>query len=293
MIMFDLSSLTLALGAGVVAFLNPCGFVLLPSYIAHYLGHRELSSRSWWAQGQRGLLVGLTVSAGFFTVFISVGAILTLLGTAVGGYLPWAAVAVGVGLILLGIQTFRGESNELATVAWAGRIISGRRGSSLSFYYLYGISYALASSGCTLPIFMIYVISPALATGALSGFVNFVAYASGMTVMMLLLSLSLAFSKGGLDRDLPIRWALLGLGLSIAALVVILWLQPDGLSARWLLSIYSENQLLFVVLGPALVLMLLFQLWRWERGMRWLNGLILLFAGSYLIYYQFKTGLLL
>ncbi|MCS6936538.1 MAG: hypothetical protein NZ610_00390 [Candidatus Bipolaricaulota bacterium] len=289
----DLGSLALALGAGVVAFLNPCGFVLLPSYIAHYLGSRESGPRSWWAQGQRGLLVGLTVSVGFFTVFIALGAIIALLGTAVGGYLPWAAVAVGVGLILLGVRTLWGPPPELVSVSWAGRLTAGRQESSLKFYYLYGISYALASSGCTLPIFMIYVIGPALASGVLSGFVNFVAYASGMTLMMLLLSLSLAFSKGGLDRDMPIRWALAGLGLSLAALMGVVWLQPDGLSARWLLSIYSENSLLFLVLGPALVLMLLFQWWRWERSVRWLNGLILILAGGYLIYYQFKTGLLM
>ncbi|MCI2429516.1 cytochrome c biogenesis CcdA family protein [Candidatus Acetothermia bacterium] len=288
----DLSSLTLALGAGVVAFLNPCGFVLLPSYVAHYLGSRESGPRSWWTQSQRGLVVGLAVSAGFFTVFILTGAIITLLGTAVGEYLPWAAVAVGIGLILLGIRMLLRERTDLFAITWADRLTHERGESSLGFYYLYGISYALASSGCTLPIFMIYVISPALASGALSGFVNFIAYASGMTVMMLLLSLSLSFSKGGLDRNVPIRWALLGLGLSFAALVAMMWFQPDGLSARWLLSIYGENQLLFVALAPALVLLLLFQLWRWDRSVRWLNGLILLLAGSYLIYYQFKIGLL-
>ncbi|MCS6903214.1 MAG: cytochrome c biogenesis protein CcdA, partial [Candidatus Bipolaricaulota bacterium] len=144
----DLSSLTLALGAGVVAFLNPCGFVLLPSYVAHYLGSRESGPRSWWAQGRRGLLVGLTVSAGFFTVFIAVGTIIALLGTAVGEYLPWAAVAVGVGLILLGVRTLIGQ-NPVVSVSWAGRLTADHRESSLGFYYLYGISYALASSGCT------------------------------------------------------------------------------------------------------------------------------------------------
>lgn len=288
----DLGSLSLTLGAGVVAFLNPCGFVLLPSYIAHYLGSRKDSEyKKWWTQGRRGLGIGLVVSAGFFTIFVAVGLIITLLGTAVGQYLPWAAVAVGLGLLILGIRILLGHAAEMPLISWAGRFTRNAPAASLWFYYLYGIGYALASSGCTLPIFMIYVISPVLSLGLLSGFLNFIAYASGMAVMMLLLSVGLAFSKGGLDRSLPLRWALIGLSGPLALLILIALIQP-GMSPSWLMSLYGENQLLLVILAPALILMLLFQLWQWERGTRWLNGLILLLAGSYLIYYQFKSGLL-
>ncbi len=286
----ELGSLSLALGAGIVAFLNPCGFVLLPSYIAHYLGsQKDSEDRPWWTQGRRGLGVGLTVSAGFFTVFVVVGLIITLLGTAVGQYLPWAAVAVGLALLSLGIRILLGDATEMPLLSWASRFTRNAPAASLWFYYLYGLGYAVASSGCTLPIFMIYVLSPVLSLGLLSGFLNFIAYASGMTVMMLLLSVGLAFSKGGLDRSLPLRWALLGLSGPLALLILLALMQP-GISP--LTSLYGENQLLLMILAPALILMLLFQLWRWERGRRWLNGLILLLAGSYLIYYQFKSGLL-
>lgn len=287
----DFSTLSLSLGAGIVAFLNPCGFVLLPSYVTHYLGSHDGSRQErWWDRGWRGLSVGLSVSAGFFTVFVIIGALIAILGTAVGQYLSWAAVAVGAGIIVLGLGTLLGHSLELPLNKLTTRFTSGR-GSAMIFYYLYGIGYALASSGCTLPIFLIYVISPALTGGLLSGFLSFLAYASGMTVMMLLLSLGLAFSKSGIDRDLPIRWALIGLGFPLMALVAIAWSQP-GISANWLAAFSGENQLLLSVLAPALILMLLFQLWRWERAARWFSGAILMLAGSYLIYYQLKSGLL-
>jgi cytochrome c biogenesis protein CcdA len=35
--MVDIALLGYAFGVGMIAFLNPCGFALLPAYVAHYL----------------------------------------------------------------------------------------------------------------------------------------------------------------------------------------------------------------------------------------------------------------
>lgn len=99
--------LSLAFVAGVVTFFNPCGFALLPAYIAHYLGQRDGSApRNWLVSGWRGLTLGAIVSAGFFTVFGVLGVGFSLVGSAVlswiGPYLPWVATAIGAVLILLG-----------------------------------------------------------------------------------------------------------------------------------------------------------------------------------------------
>ncbi len=64
-------TISLAFVAGVVTFFNPCGFALLPAYVAHYLGQRTISGSSpargsWLESGWRGLSLGLIVSAGFF-----------------------------------------------------------------------------------------------------------------------------------------------------------------------------------------------------------------------------------
>ncbi len=291
----DFSAVGVALGAGAVTFFNPCGFALLPSYIAYYLGSKQgaaIHAERWWERGLQGLVLGSAVSAGFFTVFLVLGSAISLVGTMIGAYFPWAAILVGIGLIALAICALLGHELELPLTTWAARWSTRRHNTTLLFYYLYGIGYAFASCGCTLPIFMIYVVTPAVTTDLLAGILNFSAYASGMTVMMLLLSVSMAYSKGGLERRLPLQRALVGLSIPIFVLLLIVWGQP-GIASSWTASLFGTNRIFVSIFAPALLLMLFFQLRRWERATRLLNALLLMAAGGYLIYYQlFEYGLL-
>lgn len=271
----------------MVAFFNPCGFALLPSYVTHYLGSKPHtpSPERWWQRGLHGLWLGTAVSAGFFTVFIALGSVISLVGTAAGAYFPWLAVLVGLGLIALGIFTVLGREFSLA-VPFKGR----RQG--VFFYYLYGIGYAIASCGCTLPIFMIYVVGPTLTVGPLHGLLNFLAYASGMTLMMLLLALTMAYSKGSLDRRLPLEQALIGASIPVVIILIILWTQPK-IASSWAAAFSGANRIFFSLFALALLAILFFQIRRWERATHWLNGVLLVAAGLYLIYYQaFEYGLL-
>ncbi len=277
-----------ALSAGMVAFLNPCGFALLPSYISHYLGGRaHLRRERWWERALQGLALGGAVSAGFFTVFLLLGIAVSLVGTALGAYFPWAAMLLGLGLMALGILTLGGR--ELA-LPLSFQVRSSSQG--LLFYYLYGISYAIASCGCTLPIFMIYVVRPIFTVGPLNGLLNFIAYALGMTLMMLLLSVSIAYSKGSLDRSLPLRQAVIGASIPVVIVLVLMWSQPQ-LSTSWGAAFSGTNRIFLSLFALALPALLFFQIRRWERATQWLNGLLLIAAGGYLIYYQiFEYGVL-
>lgn len=287
--MLDLGIMGLALGAGMVAFFNPCGFALLPSYVAHYLGGgstaQATSGERWWHRGVQGLALGGAVSAGFFTVFLVLGIVISLVGTAIGSYFPWATMVLGLGLMILGISTLLGH--ELALV-----LPFQVRSAGVFFYYFYGVGYAIASCGCTLPIFMVYVVGPALTHGFFTGILNFLAYASGMTLMMLLLSLSIAYSKGSMERRLPARQALIGASIPIVIVLGLVWTQPQ-VAASWGATFSGANRIFVSVFALALLAMLFFQIRRWERAARSLNGLLLVAAGVYLIYYQlFEYGLL-
>jgi cytochrome c-type biogenesis protein len=277
-----------ALSAGMVAFLNPCGFALLPSYISHYLGGRaHLRRECWWERALQGLALGGAVSAGFFTVFLLLGIAVSLVGTALGAYFPWAAMLLGLGLMALGIFTLGGR--ELA-LPLSFQVRSSSQG--LLFYYLYGISYAIASCGCTLPIFMIYVVRPIFTVGPLNGLLNFIAYALGMTLMMLLLSVSIAYSKGSLDRSLPLRQAVIGASIPVVIVLVLMWSQPQ-LATSWGAAFSGTNRIFLSLFALALPALLFFQIRHWERATQWLNGLLLIAAGGYLIYYQiFEYGVL-
>ena len=90
----------------------------------------------------------------------------------------------------------------------AGRDRDSSQG--LKFYYAYGIAYAVASVGCTLPIFLI-VLQSAVQGGLANSVVQFGAYALGMSAMMLALSVVMVLSKELIQRAMPvlmqgIRW---------------------------------------------------------------------------------------
>lgn len=195
--------------AGTIAFFNPCGVAMLPAYVSYYLGRgdkRAAESGSWWRPGLGGLALGLTVSAGFFTVFIAAGLVFSALGTAIAQYIPWAAAGFGLGLIVLGALLVFDKAPALFVPlpklpVELGAAAAGNRWKDVRTFYLYGIGYAVASVGCTIPIFLV-VLLQSFAGGFLGGLLNFSAYALGMTAMMLALSLVTAYSKDVMQRYL-------------------------------------------------------------------------------------------
>lgn len=217
-------------GAGVFAFFNPCGFAMLPAYVSYYLGRAEEDAHGGWRLLLRGLTLGGVVSAGFLTVFSALGVIISFIGGAIGAAIPWVGAAIGFGLVVLGLTMLFGNvSLSLpALERLAGRISQARGNSSrrgLSFYYFYGITYALASTGCTLPLFLI-VVGTAFAGGVLNGVVQFGAYSLGMTLMMLGLSIVMVLSKELVAKAIPVlmramRW--IGAVGVLAAGLYLLW----------------------------------------------------------------------
>ncbi|MBI1741635.1 hypothetical protein HYR54_01030 [Candidatus Acetothermia bacterium] len=197
--------------AGVYTFFNPCGFALLPSYVSYYLGKPDAPKQSWGARGWHGLALGVTVSAGFFTVFGGLGVVISLIGIAFANKTllpasPWIAASIGALVILLGLLTLMKRDFSLAGPfeRLAAKFQRGQSaGESLAFYYFYGVGYAITSCGCTLPIFAA-VLTYALSNSLSNGLLIFGAYAWGMTVMMLALSLLTVFFKSLLQRYLKL-----------------------------------------------------------------------------------------
>ena len=214
-IRFDL--LAWSFSAGIAAFFNPCGFAMLPAYVAHYLGrHADEEGGVSPQTVVNGVSLGAIVSGGFLTTFLILGLAAAPLGSAIGAYIHWAGTIIGVALVILGVLMLLGNTGltvaaleRLADrISAAGKDDSGSRG--LKFYYFYGIAYAVASVGCTLPIFMI-VLQSAIQGGFANSVVQFGAYAMGMSVMMLALSVVMVLSKELIQRVMPmlmqgIRW---------------------------------------------------------------------------------------
>ncbi|WP_299429488.1 cytochrome c biogenesis protein CcdA [uncultured Meiothermus sp.] len=191
-----------AFGVGVLAFFTPCSYAMLSAYVAHYFSQARRQESAWQESGIEGIKLGLAMSAGFFTVFAGLGLIIMLAGRVLSAYLSIFApqIETGIALLLMGLGLTmlikKGFTPGLPVDRITARLRGGKRPSerSLHHYYLYGISYAVGSLGCGLPLFLSVTLT-AFTTYWLSGLANFFAYAGGMTLMMLTFSLSLVFAN--------------------------------------------------------------------------------------------------
>ena len=133
-----------AFGIGMVALINPCGFGLLPAYLGVFLGQEEKSS-SKWISLNRAQGVGLAMTLGMLVVFGFFGLVLGGLQSAIATRLPYFNMALGVGLIVLGIAMIRGYQLNLKIP----KLQKGGTSGSFASMFLFGMSYATASLTCT------------------------------------------------------------------------------------------------------------------------------------------------
>ena len=220
-----------ALVAGMVASVNPCGFVLLPAYLGLYLGdNRGVSGRRPIG---RAIVVSVTVTASFVLLFGIAGIITSVTASAVTSALPWIGAAVGAGLILLGGVLASGrELNVPLGPRAAHHFQAAARSRGIGGYAAYGVAYGLASLGCTLPVFL-GVVGTSLQLHAMAGAVaQFVLFGVGMGAVLASLTILTAWFGEGLVtrmRSLAphIGWAS----------AVLLWLAGGYVVYYWLIAI--------------------------------------------------------
>jgi cytochrome c-type biogenesis protein len=165
--------LTVAFAAGMVSTVNPCGFAMLPAYLGFFLGDGAARSRGPWR-------VALVVSAGFLAVFAATGFLFAMGLRALVGIIPWLALAVGIVLALVGFAQVHGR-RLVPYLSGPGRY---RREDSMRGMFLFGVSYAVASLSCTLPIFLSLVGGAVAARSATEALLTFVSYAVGMAIVV-------------------------------------------------------------------------------------------------------------
>jgi cytochrome c-type biogenesis protein len=181
----------LALAAGMAASVNPCGFALLPAYLAAFIGDGD-------QQGTRAVprafAVSAAVTTGFVAVFATFGLVITPLALSVEKYLPWATVVIGIGLVGLGVSLARGRELN----AHLPKLNKGGRDATLVSMFLYGVSYAIASLSCTIGPFLAVTSTTFRSVNLISGVGVFVAYAIGMGIVVTALTVAVALAKAGL-----------------------------------------------------------------------------------------------
>lgn len=192
-----------AFGAGMVSAVNPCGFVLLPTYLGLYLGSEEggrgneVSPRDGVASRLgRALMISISVTLSFVVLFGVVGLALGATTAALAAAFPWVGLGIGVLLVLSGAAMLGGGHLYLGTLQRLGAAVgssAGRRG--IRGYVAYGLAYGSCSLGCTLPIFLAVVGSGVVAGGWVAAARQFVLYALGMGFVLSVLTLGVAVLK--------------------------------------------------------------------------------------------------
>jgi cytochrome c biogenesis protein CcdA len=193
----DTDRLGLSFLRGMVAAVNPCAFVLLPAYLMFFLGLEGAQPGSQRASVRRALVVSAAMSAGFIAVFVAAGGVFELGTSWLNRNSKYATVGIGLALIVLGGAMLFGYKLPFATprldVAARGRL----REDALGSMFVYGVAYAVASIGCTLPLFISTVFGPGRVLEAVA---NAAAYGLGMGLLVTALTVTLAVANTGLLR---------------------------------------------------------------------------------------------
>lgn len=182
----------LAFTAGLVATVNPCGFAMLPAYLSYFMGLNDDGvAQGGAAAVRRGLGIGAVVSGGFLLVFGVVGLLVTAGLQSIIDFIPWASIVIGGLVAILGIAMLAGYE-PVVSLPKFGKAKEGRRSSAV---FAFGVSYAVASLSCTLPIFLVVVAGAIPRANLLSGVLVFLVYGIGMSLVLVVLTLALALGK--------------------------------------------------------------------------------------------------
>jgi cytochrome c biogenesis protein CcdA len=224
---------------GVMAAVNPCGFVLLPTYLVYYLGtelNREDENKTTTLR--RGLSVGIAVSSGFVGLFLVVGIISRAFTTVISENAKYAALVIGIGLVAMGIAMLFGWKLPIAQPD-----VSIQRKRTTWNMFFFGIVYAIASIGCTIGLLISVILGSINRHGFVSGVISIVLYGLGMGLLVTSLTVALAFARVGLvstikksfkwfDKITAIFVVLTGLYLSWYWLGAITDRGTDGVTSR-------------------------------------------------------------
>ena len=206
---------TLAILAGAAAVFSPCSVGLLPAYFGMLLRGRTARPGP--------VLGGLQTAAGVVLVYGAIAALLLPFGNVIMPLVPKLGIAMGAVFVVLGVMMLGGFDWGRLTNRFRGRMRApdgGNRG-----YWAFGLGYAIASFGCTGPIFVPLILS-SFASGPVVGLGIFVLYAAGVAVLLVLVALLAALGADG-----PLRW-LTANSRWVARVVAVAWI-GSGLYLLW------------------------------------------------------------
>jgi cytochrome c biogenesis protein CcdA len=184
----------LALTAGMLGAVNPCGFAVLPAYlsvlVAGERGEPDGPRASVAAVG-RALRCTAALTLGYVAVFGTFGLALAPVAGRLVPRLPWLTVVFGLALALLGGWLLAGRSLPTPGRGLRAPRLTGTAASMV----LFGAAYAVASLGCAVGPFLALVVSSVRAGSLGEGLLLFVSYATGMGLVIGVTATAVALAR--------------------------------------------------------------------------------------------------
>lgn len=218
-----------AVAAGMLATVNPCGFVMLPAYAAFYstvdgapVVRRQQVARATW--------MGILVTVSFVGIFTLAGLVITVGGRALMQWAGWAGAVVGVLLTVLGGYQLIARRSVFA--GWTSGI-RVERSKTTGGVLLFGVGYATCSLGCTLPAFLVVAGSVFLGDRDFaSSLLRFVQFGLGMGVVFTIVSVTVTLARNQVMRlarpVMPVADIVANVLLVLAGLYVVWYWTSKG-----------------------------------------------------------------
>lgn len=191
----DLSLIIPAFIAGVLTFLAPCTLPLVPGYLGFISGvsAQDLNNSEKRLQARKKIFInGLLYVIGFTFVFVLLGSLFGLAGSALSQYRFWLARIGGVFVIFFGLYLMR--VFDLSIFSFLARekrfsfgksLVPGKPSSSL----LFGMIFAFGWTPCVGPVLGTILVLASTSGAVLQGAFLLLIFSLGLAVPFLLIAI--------------------------------------------------------------------------------------------------------
>ncbi|MEO5851097.1 MAG: cytochrome c biogenesis protein CcdA [Nocardioides sp.] len=231
------TQLALAYGLGMLALVNPCGFMMLPAFLAFNLSNSSQPGARLGSRLGRGVGAGLLVSLGFAGTFIGGGLLVAMGLRSITDAVPWFSVVIGAGLVVVGLAMVAGRQFRVQVGRTSLKQASPAGGHLVGF----GGAYALAQLGCGMGSLLALIGTGMASESTLGTMGVFGAFALGSTTMLVMLAASTGLMSDVLVRTvrgiLPVVNRISGVVLATTGVYLIVYWSPallgGGSSKTW------------------------------------------------------------
>ena len=201
-------SIAAAFLAGLVSFISPCVLPIVPGYLSFISGVNVSQFRDGGAPRdlvRRVVLTSLAFVLGFSTVFVTLGAAATYVGSLLQEHKRTLGMIGGIVIIVLGLHT--------AGVLRIGWLLSEKRASvtsrplGLLGAYVVGLAFAFGWTPCIGPILGAILLYASQQETVSQGIVLLAAYSAGLGIPFLLSGLAVNWffkASAGLRRSMRV-----------------------------------------------------------------------------------------